>query len=387
MANKSTNIILAILCVLTAGSVALGGISIYQIRDTRKFVENMSGEGEDIDQEDGVIIAGEYEIKPTTEISDAYKSGDTSHLSDRDKETLDMAKEVIDEYIKDDMSDYEKEQAIYEYLTTKMQNSTGILTVVSTGSGEYDNPHDVLKNHSAVCVGYATTFRMFMQMFDIECKVIHSSDRIHSWDLVHLDDGWYHTDCYMDANVGSSTPSYASFNMNDSYAEQSHTWTHDFFPAAEGVKYNYMLANCEEIKDIYAIPEWFFRHWNDKDGMMSCRFKTEISGEEDEQIAATIADRLDSMGQQEDTYTTHSWMKDADENYVLCFRVERYNEDESADYDLDEKTLNKIEKAIEKAMKKYDVELEGYSDEDYETYEDEVMYDDTDVNPEMGMEG
>ena len=37
-------------------------------------------------------IADNYEIKPTTNISDAYKSGDTSKLTDKEKETLDMAK-------------------------------------------------------------------------------------------------------------------------------------------------------------------------------------------------------------------------------------------------------------------------------------------------------
>ena len=45
--------------------------------------------------EDYVKIADNYEIKPTTNISDAYKSGDTSKLTDKEKETLDMAKKAI----------------------------------------------------------------------------------------------------------------------------------------------------------------------------------------------------------------------------------------------------------------------------------------------------
>ena len=38
--------------------------------------------------EDDVVIAGEYTIRSTTAISDAYLTGDSSQLSSRDKETL-----------------------------------------------------------------------------------------------------------------------------------------------------------------------------------------------------------------------------------------------------------------------------------------------------------
>ena len=67
---------------------------------------------------------------------------------------------VIDPY----MTDYEKEEAVYLWLTKEMKADTGILTVIPTSSEGADDPHDVLKNHNAVCVGYATTFRLFMQI-------------------------------------------------------------------------------------------------------------------------------------------------------------------------------------------------------------------------------
>ena len=54
----------------------------------------------------------------------------------------------------------------------------------------------VLKYHNAVCVGYATTFRMFMQMMGIECKVEHNTEKFHSWDVVKIDGDWYITDIY-----------------------------------------------------------------------------------------------------------------------------------------------------------------------------------------------
>ena len=137
--------------------------------------------------ENDVIIMDEYEIKATTQISDAYKSEESADaiaaLSDRDKETLDMAAKVIDEVIEDGMSDYEKEKAIYDWMTTKLGSDRGVLTVVPSSGEDSDNPYGVLKYGNAVCVGYATTFRLFMQMLDIECMVVHNSEAYHSWDL------------------------------------------------------------------------------------------------------------------------------------------------------------------------------------------------------------
>lgn len=101
--------------------------------------------GEDVLAEDNVLIGGEYLIESTTHISDAYKSGDTSALSDRDKETLDMAKAVIDDVIKDGMTPYEKELAIYEWMTKNLAFDEGSLVVIPTSDSDCDNPYGVQK--------------------------------------------------------------------------------------------------------------------------------------------------------------------------------------------------------------------------------------------------
>ena len=59
-----------------------------------------------------------HEIYDTSKISEAYKTKDTDDdkaLSAEDAFVLDKASEVISEVIKDDMSDYEKEKAIYDW--------------------------------------------------------------------------------------------------------------------------------------------------------------------------------------------------------------------------------------------------------------------------------
>ena len=162
--------------ILAAGVVGSTTISAFNLVTLKSYIAEQKKEENPETTEDYVKIADNYEIKPTTNISDAYKSGDTSKLTDKEKETLDMAKKAIkDMKITDSMSDFEKEKAVYDWMTQKLQQDSGALTVIPSTQEDCDNPYGVLKYHNAVCVGYATTFRMIMQMMGIECKVEHNT--------------------------------------------------------------------------------------------------------------------------------------------------------------------------------------------------------------------
>lgn len=345
--NKKLKIAAAVCtAVLLTASVTLSGVTLWQ---QTKLTGYFLADTKDVAQEDDVKIAGEYVIKSTLPISDAYKSGDTSKLSDRDKETLDMAKAVIDEVITDKMTDFEKEQAIYRYLTKGMTASTEILTVIHESSAEADNPHDTLKNHSAVCVGYATTFRLFMQMMGIDCMVCHSSDLIHSWDMVRLDDDcWYHVDCYMD----SGSANYSNFNMDDRACEQNHTWNTEFFPKADGTKYNYLLFVCEKVKDIYSVPKWVMNAIAKKKEVISCSFEKPPVKDEDQYIASYLSEQLTERINYSDKVTAeYRWLKNDEGQYVLAY-VFSYVDDNSDK--LSQKTKDKLDSRIEKALEDAD---------------------------------
>ena len=346
MKEKKLTVFMVFVSILLCVSVAISGFTLFSERKTAQAIEKYQGVSEDVDQEDDVTIAGTYTIKSTLHISDAYKSGDTSKLDDNDKETLDMAKEIIDEVIKADMTDFEKEKAIYDWLTAKLKQNTGILTVIPTRIGDSDNPHDVLKYRTAVCVGYATTFRLFMQMLNIECKVIHSSDLTHSWDLVKLDDGWYHTDCYMD----SESNNYQNFNMDDNRCSQGHDWTKEYFPAATGKKYNYIFSICEELKDIYAIPKWLTNAIIKKKAVISCTFKKEIN-EKNENAAQFMVQQLMNQLDNGDKYSlSYDWMLNDKSQYVLCFYIYFYD---NSEVEVDSETEEKIFNAVNEAMDEY----------------------------------
>lgn len=362
----------ALMCV----AVILSVFTFKSVNDTAKMVKSVTGTVEDTGDEDGVLIANQYMIKSTTQISDAYKSGDASKLDDKDKETLELASAVLDKIIKPDMTDYEKERAVYVYLTTKLKSTNGILTVITTSTENYE-PHDVLKNKSAVCVGYATTFRMFMQMLNIDCKVVHSSDLTHSWDLVKLDDGWYHVDCYSDDNTASSTTvteydnelgvtktkevsdsnavqndnaTYANFNMDDTYCGANHNWSREYYPAAEGKKYNYILNNKKTLKNIYALPDYTAKMISKNKSMIVCSFKK--FDEKAQRAANYMVDCIQTNFSNDNRSVSYQWTLDADGQYVLIINVSYYG---TSANEIDDATSEKINDKVFEAIDKYEI--------------------------------
>lgn len=302
-------------------------------------------------KEDFVMIAGEYEIRPTTEISDAYKSGDTSALDDKQKETLDMAKAALEEMnITDSMTDYEKEKAVYDWMTTSLQQDRGALVVIPRTQEDCDNPYGVLKYHNAVCVGYATTFRMFMQMLGIECMVVHNSERWHTWDLVKLDGDWYITNIYDDAGSNS----YAHFNLMDTMYDQS--WDHDFFPAATSLRYNMAYQNKREVDGVFDIADALRSAMNDKLSIVLIGFKQEIT-EADAQIASaitsSIGDMLMSNNYKDMPYylSDYRWVQDPDDSsYMYCVQMGDYNTEENEQNNLTEEQLQMVQDRVAKAF-------------------------------------
>ena len=308
-------------------------------------------EGDDVAQENDVRIAEEYVIRSTEHISDAYLSGDTSGLSAKDKETLSMASQVLDSIIQDGMSDYEKEKAVYEWMTTQLQSDSGLLPVIPDTEADCDNPYGVLKYHNAVCVGYATTFRLFMQMMEIPCMVVHNSEFYHSWDLVQLDGEWYHTDIYSD--VGSA--SYQHFNIPDEMMMSMQNWNTEFFPAAEGYQYCYAYQISVPEEDIYHVPAMIREALDNREPLLTIRFDESIY--ENDRVSLLlmmvdqIRDRLDSNSSYDNMYMDYNIMSLHDE-CMLVISYSWYGEEDPYEpgETVSEEDVEKAENAVEEAF-------------------------------------
>lgn len=335
--------ILAVLVVGMGASITLSAVMFSKVNGLKTSVDSTLAKDEDVAQEDDVVIADEYTIKSTKNISDAYKEGKEDSLNKEDKETLDMAKKVLDEIITDGMSDYEKELAVYNWMVKNIKNDSGMMSVIPTSGQNAATPYGVLKSKTAVCVGYATTFRLFMQMMDIECKVVHTTDRIHSWDEVKLDGEWYHTDIYSDAG----SPNYSHFNINDKQCSDSYEWNTDFFPAAMGTKYSYAVMNNEKLDDVYKLPKKIKKAMEDKNYFLAYNLGQDV---DDEKVSIINAIVQSISNYTSDSYYVSANLIDADNgDKVMAVYISSYN-DTSAMDNLSDKVTEKINKAVDKAF-------------------------------------
>lgn len=301
---------------------------VSQFIDDERARQAEDAEQESSYQEDGYKVMEKYEIRSTTQISDAYLNNDPSGLSEEDKETYDMAVKVLDKIIKDGMSDYEKELAIYDWMVDNIGQGSGFTISMPGQNSEAYTPHDVLRDHCAVCVGYATTFRLLANMVGLEVHIVHND--YHSWDMVKLDDGeWYQLDIYSD----TSGARYRNFNMTDEQALSSHDWDDSALPEAKGTKYSYAVQSAKKLKNLFAVPEKVLAAI-EKSGSTSLffKFKDKLT---DKDLA--LADQMMQLMQQamysvaggDSKDLSASWVDDGEGGYVLAIYVSDYSDNNS----------------------------------------------------------
>lgn len=198
-------------------------------------------------QEDDVTISDLYTVRSTQAISKAYLADRSTGLDAKQKEVLDLASATLKNIIKEDMTTFQKEKAVYNWMCKNLEMAETSQVNIPVSSSQIDEPYGVLKTGTGVPVGFATTFRMFMEMLEIPCKVVHDTAFTNAWNMVQLDDeNWYHVDVGSDITYGN----FENFNMNENVASYKHTWDTEFFPAAAGTKYCYALMKAGEVKDL-----------------------------------------------------------------------------------------------------------------------------------------
>lgn len=317
---------------------------VSQFIDDERARQAKEAEQENTYREDGFKVMDQYEIRSTTDISDAYLNNDPSALSDEDQETYDMAKSVLDKVIKDGMSDYEKELAIYDWMVENIGQGSGHVIAMPGQNTQAFTPHDVLSSHSAVCVGYATTFRLLANMVGLEVHIVHND--YHSWDMVKLDDGeWYQLDIYSDVNGAK----YRNFNMTDEMARNGHEWDGSALPEAKGTKYSYAVQNAVAAKDLFEVPAKVREAFNQKSSSLYFKFPEKPG---DKELA--LADQMISLMQQamysipgaESEDLSAAWIADGEDNYVLAVYINDYSQTASTLGDADPSKVTQMTNKI-----------------------------------------
>ena len=85
--------------------------------------------------------------------------------------------------------------------------------------------------------------KLLCDLSGIDCKMITGTagGENHAWNLVKLDDQWYHTDVTWD-DPSPDVPGrvlYTYFNVEETAIDKSHSWDDEWYLTADGKEYNY----------------------------------------------------------------------------------------------------------------------------------------------------
>lgn len=181
-------------------------------------------------------------IYDTSAIRTAWEEGDPSGLSREDRRIYSEAERVLKKVLRNGMSDYEKEEAVYEWVVNNVNYDWTHQDVMKKTPRESFTPYGGLVDHTAVCLGYATTFQLLMDLAGVECITVlgaaFGSQEDHGWNMVRLDGQWYCLDVTWDANYRESGKRrgreyWSYFNVTSDYmADTDHQWDYANTPEA-----------------------------------------------------------------------------------------------------------------------------------------------------------
>lgn len=176
-------------------------------------------------------------ISDTSAILAAWTAGSPEGLGRKDKWVYERCVELIGQLISDDMNDYEKEWAIYSWLINRVEYDWRHQNPSQTTPRDSFRPYGALVNGTAVCLGYATTFQLFMDLLGIECITVvgaaFHSTADHAWNMVKLNGEWYCVDATWDLGHGSSPQRCLYFNVTSEHmAKSDHQWDYENIPMA-----------------------------------------------------------------------------------------------------------------------------------------------------------
>lgn len=190
------------------------------------------------------------------------------------KAMSDEADNIIAEIITNDMTNTEKQLALYQYLENNSVYDYDALESakknnykkISDASFEDSfNAYGVLVNKKGVCMSYAAAYKLLCDKCGIDCNVVTgylNGNLPHAWNNVDIDGNWYQTDV---TNNGTSMGvPYYLYNSDTHTAEET-GYTEDtlydidgetekFFCDVKDYEYYYSnklcASTCDELKSV-----------------------------------------------------------------------------------------------------------------------------------------
>lgn len=152
--------------------------------------------------------------------------------------------QVVKSVIKKDMTNYQKVQAVHNWMIRNVKYDYYSLKRGYVPSVSHTAKGALLKK-VAVCDGYSHAFQMVMRKLKIPCRFVTGSSGSvgHAWNMVKLSGKWYHIDVTFDDPIinGTNTnkkPYYTYFLKSSSVMKKTHHFTASKYPKCNSKKYD-----------------------------------------------------------------------------------------------------------------------------------------------------
>lgn len=165
--------------------------------------------------------------------------------------SVNKAEAIVDEIIYEGMTSFEKTLALHDYLVDHIAYTENI----ETSDELIYTMYGALVHGDAVCQGYAEAFHYLAHLAGLETIIVQGTagGEAHAWNMVKLDDAWYHVDVTWDDPVmpgGTQVKRYDYMNITSEQILKDHQYQTEDYPVATGVRYNYYV-----YMDLYAERE------------------------------------------------------------------------------------------------------------------------------------
>lgn len=175
----------------------------------------------------------------TSAILAAWEKGNSAGLSDDDRAIYDAAQTVLEEVLHDGMSPFETEAALYDWLVRNVDYCWDHTELPKEANRATYTPYGGLVKREAICLGYASSFQLLMEMAGMECLTVvgasHASMVDHAWNMVRLNGQWYCADATWDYAYRETMNGceWRYFNVTSDYmARTDHQWDYTNIPEA-----------------------------------------------------------------------------------------------------------------------------------------------------------
>lgn len=148
-------------------------------------------------------------------------------LDDKEKKVLNTCAEWIADNITVGMPNGLKLKKVHDALVDNSKYTKGCHSTA-----------EIVLEGKGVCSAYTSATQLLLHMLKIDCRRVYGTEKMnHVWNLVELNDEWYHLDVtWDDPSGGSDMRMYNYYLLTDVEMDADHDWVNpDYYPATPEV--------------------------------------------------------------------------------------------------------------------------------------------------------